>query len=853
MDLSRITGYLSNYKGSEVDEAVGQVEDLQNQVDEIDQDLAVIEADVTTIKDTLSTFGNIVTHSAEEFATAGEGALAQTALQPGDNISELDNDTGFITSISSEDVTTALGYIPYDSTNPDGFISGIDSEDVTIALGYTPYDSTNPDGFISSITSVDVTEALGYTPYDSTNPDGFISSAALTSLTDATILSPTNGQVLTYNGTSSLWENATIPATTWGSVVGTLSAQTDLQNALNNKLDTSLKGAVNGLAELDDAGKVPSSQLPAYVDDVIELLTMSDTAPAECAEGDKYYNTTSKKIFTATGTNTWGTVGEEPERSVIYVALDDNYTYRWSGSTMINLGNPVSAATESTAGIAEIATSGEVATGTDDDKIVTPLKLAGAFNTYDSASRTLTNKTINADNNSISELTTSNLKSGVIGTVVRATTSASGTVIPSEKAVAEAIKDFITGIDSNDVTTALGYTPYDSANPDGFITSISGTDVTDALGYTPYDSANPDGFISSISSSDVTSALGFTPYDSANPDGFLSTVTSTDVTTALGYTPYDSTNPDGFISSISSSDVTDALGYTPYDSTNPDGFLSTVTNTDVTTALGYTPYDSTNPDGFISSISGTDVTTALGYTPYDSANPDGYISSISSVDVTDALGFTPYNSANPDGFISSISGTDVTTALGYTPYNSTNPDGFISSASMSALTDVTISSVTDGEILRYDSTLSKWKNTTIPAGVTSLDSLTDVDITSPATGENLTYDAATGKWKNTASSATVAWGGISGTLSDQTDLQNALDAKTSKFTATCPALTSTDNTVYWTISNTLGTKRVQVCIYETATYNEVLASVTSADNEIVVKMISELDITAGDYEAIVIG
>ena len=827
MDLSKITGYLSNYKGSEVDEAVGQVEDLQNQVDEIDQDLSVVEEDVATIKATLDTFGNIVTHSAEEFATAGEGALAQTALQPGDNISELNNDTGYITSISSNDVTTALGYTPYNSTNPDGFISGIDSEDVTTALGYTPYNNTNPDGFISSITSVDVTEALGYTPYNSTNPDGFISSAALTSLTDATISSPTDGQVLTYNEASSLWENATIPNTTWGSIAGTLSAQTDLQSALNNKLDTSLKGAVNGLAELDDVGKVPSSQLPAYVDDVIELLTMSDVAPAECAEGDMYYNTTSKKIFTATGTNTWSTTGEDPERSVIYVALDDNYTYRWSGSTMVNLGNPVSAATESTAGIAEIATSGEVATGTDDDKIVTPLKLAGAFNTYDSASRTLTNKTIDADNNSISELTTSNLKSGVIGTVVRATTSASDTVIPSEKAVAEAIKDFITGIDSNDVVTALGYTPYDSTNPDGFLSTVTSTDVTDALGFTPYDNTNPDGFISSISSSDVTTALGFTPYNSTNPDGFITSISGTDVTSALGYTPYNSTNPNGFISSISSSDVTSALGYTPYDSANPNGFLSTVTSTDVTTALGYTPYNSTNPDG--------------------------YISSISSVDVTDALGYTPYNSTNPDGYISGISGTDVTTALGYTPYNSTNPDGFISSASMSALTDVTISSVTDGETLIYDSASSKWKNTTIPAGVTSLGSLTDVNITSPTTGENLTYDAVTGKWKNTASSAVVAWGGISGTLSDQTDLQNALDAKTSKFTATCPALVSTDNTVTWTISNTLGTKRVQVCIYETATYNEVLASVTSSDNEIVVKMISDSNVTAGDYEAIVIG
>lgn len=62
---------------------------------------------------------------------------------------------------------------------------------------------------------------------------------------------------------------------------------------------------------------------------------------------------------------------------------------------------------------------------------------------------------------------------------------------------------------------------------------------------------------------------------------------------------------------------------------------------------------------------------------------------------------------------------------------------------------------------------------TIP---TTLAGLTgDVDISSPTNGQHLVYDGA--KWKNTNSAATVSWGGIDGTLSDQTDLQNALDEK----------------------------------------------------------------------------
>lgn len=56
------------------------------------------------------------------------------------------------------------------------------------------------------------------------------------------------------------------------------------------------------------------------------------------------------------------------------------------------------------------------------------------------ATQTLTNKTIDADDNTISDLTTSNLKSGVLQTTVRASSSASDTSIPSEKAVASLVE-----------------------------------------------------------------------------------------------------------------------------------------------------------------------------------------------------------------------------------------------------------------------------------------------------------------------------------------------------------------------------------------------------------------------------
>ena len=58
------------------------------------------------------------------------------------------------------------------------------------------------------------------------------------------------------------------------------------QSALDAKLDSTLKGTANGLAELDAQGKVPTSQLPSYVSDIEEYANLAS--------------------FPATGAATWG-------------------------------------------------------------------------------------------------------------------------------------------------------------------------------------------------------------------------------------------------------------------------------------------------------------------------------------------------------------------------------------------------------------------------------------------------------------------------------------------------------------------------------------------------------------------
>ena len=157
--------------------------------------------------------------------------------------------------------------------------------------------------------------------------------------------SGTNNQVLTLNG-SNVASWADIPAVNYADLVGAptlfdgdynsltnlptlfdgdygsltnvpstftpsahthpISNITNLQSELDSKIPSSEKGAANGVATLDSNGLVPSTQLPSYVDDVVE-----------------YANESS---FPGTG-----------ETGKLYVDLSDNSVHRWTGSTYVNV------------------------------------------------------------------------------------------------------------------------------------------------------------------------------------------------------------------------------------------------------------------------------------------------------------------------------------------------------------------------------------------------------------------------------------------------------------------------------------------------------------------------------------
>ena len=99
------------------------------------------------------------------------------------------------------------------------------------------------------------------------------------------------------------------------------------------------KGAANGVASLDSGGKIPASQLPAGYDNVDMLQSFVTTNPSSNMQiGQKFYNTTTKKIFTATSATT-GVETAVEGGDKIYINITENKSYRWTGAKMVAVGD----------------------------------------------------------------------------------------------------------------------------------------------------------------------------------------------------------------------------------------------------------------------------------------------------------------------------------------------------------------------------------------------------------------------------------------------------------------------------------------------------------------------------------
>ena len=112
------------------------------------------------------------------------------------------------------------------------------------------------------------------------------------------------------------------------------------QTALDLKMNNTARGAVNGVASLDENGKVPAAQLPSYVDDIIE--------------GYYYQGGFYKEVGHTTSI--------DGESGKIYVDLTENgprQVYRWSGTAYVAI--PIGLALGETASTAYAGDKGAAA------------------------------------------------------------------------------------------------------------------------------------------------------------------------------------------------------------------------------------------------------------------------------------------------------------------------------------------------------------------------------------------------------------------------------------------------------------------------------------------------------------
>lgn len=139
---------------------------------------------------------------------------------------------------------------------------------------------------------------------------------------------PSVGAVVTYVKSQRTAIDRSINA-----VSGRVTTLETWKNGIGNK------NQANGVAGLDASGKISASQLPAGYDNVDKLVAFVTTNPSSgMTIGQKWYNTATKKIFTATSA-TSGSVSDPIGNDMIYINQNANKSYYWSGTDMVNIGS----------------------------------------------------------------------------------------------------------------------------------------------------------------------------------------------------------------------------------------------------------------------------------------------------------------------------------------------------------------------------------------------------------------------------------------------------------------------------------------------------------------------------------
>ena len=163
-----------------------------------------------------------------------------------------------------------------------------------------------------------------------------------------------------------------------------------------NELET--RNSEDLLAIVDtNSNETKKIKVENLINENVELIAVSPTAPSECSLGDKYFNTTSNKLYTAIATDTWSNTGENAVEGILYIVFNEQSTYAYNGTTLVSVGGG--------SGSSDIVIIGDESETTEDTKLL-----------VDTSGTTDTLKYKN--NNTFTELQIKALDSMPVGTVV---------------------------------------------------------------------------------------------------------------------------------------------------------------------------------------------------------------------------------------------------------------------------------------------------------------------------------------------------------------------------------------------------------------------------------------------------
>ena len=390
-------------------------------------------------------------------------------------------------SLTSGQVTTALGFTPYSAANPAGYISGITSGNVTAALGYTPYNATNPAGYtanLGTVTSVGATGNNGITVSGSPITSSGSFTLGLGAITPTSVTSTGTVSGTNLSGTNTGDQTITLTGDVTGSGTGSFAATLATVNA-SPQVDTFRKITVTGKGLVTGTSAVTAGDITT----ALGFVPYNSTNPAAYASGT---------VTSVAGTG-----------SVSGMTLSGSF----STNGTLTLGGSL------------VLTSGEITTGLG----FTP------YNATNPAGYTTNTGTVTSVSGSggSTGLTLTGGPVTTTGTLTLGGTLGIGSGGTGQTTASGAINALLPSQTGNAgfVLTSNGTTvSWQAAGGVGTVTSVSGTGTVSGLtlsGTVTGSGSLTLGGTLSLTSGQITTALGYTPYNSSNPAGYATgTVTS---------------------------------------------------------------------------------------------------------------------------------------------------------------------------------------------------------------------------------------------------------------------------------------------------------------------------------------